>query len=173
MSARGDALASIVYDAQRLDEYWNIVRAAVTTRKSEFESLDGVGLQKFFMWTQYPTLYGKEGQETLLANLNNPKVIERLAGQRVPTAEAYEAWTGATAEGLGFGIMYPEEAHRMLELDHATVNPEIWSQAHRSGLAIPAQQDSLSLQERTSDILDAVREFVQSYYPDLSQPLGW
>ena len=169
-AAYANALASLVWNPALIDRYWELCRSQIQSRESVVGSLDALGLQMFFMRSEYPQLFGATA---LAAGLGNARAIEKIALQKIPfNSDMRLGWAGSLAEGIGFGILQPDRVRSMLDLDLRTVDPEEWKAWRDAGLAIPERQDVMTFDERASDIIEGFDEFIRMFYPELAPELG-
>ncbi len=102
---------------------------------------------------------------------SDPTALKALR-KKWPADEMQPVVEMLCAEGIGFGLAFPEDTERMYRSTHEQHDEDEWAEYHRAGLAIPESPTVYPLEQREKEALVVVAEYAHEFRPELDGALG-
>lgn len=102
-----------------------------------------------------------------LDDLMSDNRIEWVLRQQDPTDDMIPNLEMLGAEGIGFGMAFPDATEQMYRGTYEEVDLQKWEQYHNAGLDIPKHPDLYPLEQRETESLSIVAEYVHEFWPEL------
>jgi hypothetical protein len=100
-------------------------------------------------------------------NMGDMAMLRWMSRQKMTLGKAFNGLQISTANGMGFGVTFPDVFRTMWENSYEHADPAKWARAVEAGVDIPSTPDIFPLRDAVTSVLRETAEYAREYRPHL------
>jgi hypothetical protein len=101
------------------------------------------------------------------SNFGDMAMLQWMSKQKMRLGETFDGLQISTANGMGFGVTFPDVFRTMWENSYEHPDAAKWARAVEAGVDIPSTPDILPLRDAVKSVLRETAEYARDYCPHL------
>lgn len=141
------------------------ILAKLATERLQHYGREPESLTDFWLETEFKISLSDLSSEAFQGLCKHRIPLDKILSDR--KLDEWLAW------GMGFGAAYPQLLENAWVNTFEKIDTEAWAFSRHHGLALPEEPTPLPLKDTQAVILADTRGYVQTYFPELLEPLGF